>query len=125
MPSCRRCGSYTKYHNGLCYSCYNSRNSKKGKIYLLESTRKDGTKKIYTGQTKRSVYERIGEHLRAVKNPKSKTYIGRGIRIRVLGSLFSNNRYKAEKTIKKMSPEVKRSLARKGAREYKKKRSWF
>ncbi len=123
MPNCRKCGSYTKYNNGLCYSCYNNRNSKKGKVYFGESTRKDGTKKIYTGQTKRSVYERVGEHLKEVKKPKSKTYTGRGTGFKLLGSIFSNNRFKAERSIKKMSPEAKRSLAKKGARKYKKKRS--
>lgn len=125
MPSCTKCGAYTKYNNGLCYSCYKKKNSKAGKVYFGESTRKDGTKKIYTGQTKRSVYKRAGEHMKEVKKPNSKTYTGRGTGFKLLGSIFSSNRHKAEKTCKKLSPETKRSLAKSGARKYKKKRSWF
>lgn len=27
MPSCKKCGAYTKYENGLCKNCYNRRNT--------------------------------------------------------------------------------------------------
>jgi len=106
----------------MCFSCYNKNNSKKGKVYFGETTRNDGTKKIYTGQTRRSVFERVSEHLKAVKSPNSKTYTGRGTKFKLLGSIFSTNRFKAEKTIKKMSSQKKKSLAVIGAINYKKKR---
>jgi hypothetical protein len=34
MPSCRKCGAYTKYRNGLCYSCYN-RNKSQGSSPII------------------------------------------------------------------------------------------
>ena len=49
------------------------------------------------------------------------TYVGRGIKLRLLGSIFSYNRKKAEKTIKKLPAYVKLSMARKGAKNFKKK----
>ena len=115
MAECIDCGGYTKYNNGKCYSCYNKNKSKAGKVYIGISKRKDGSEKIYTGQTKRSVYERVGEHIKVVKNPNSKTYTGKGTGFKLLGSIFSRNRFKAEKTIKQMSPVVKRKIAKKGA----------
>lgn len=124
MPSCRKCGAYTKYNNGLCYSCYQKNNPKAGKVYFLESTRKDGSKKVYVGQTKRSVYKRVGEHIKEVKKPGSKTYTGRGTGLRILGSIFSNNRFKTEKSCKKLTPTQKKALAKKGARNVKK-RGWW
>ena len=125
MPKCRKCGSYTKYNNGLCYSCYKKENPKKGKVYFGVSTRKDGSKKIYTGQTKRSVYKRVGEHIKEVKKSNSKTYTGKGTGFKLIGSIFSNNSFKAERTIKSKSPKAKRGLAKKGASNYKKKRSFW
>ncbi|MEA1963311.1 MAG: hypothetical protein U9M94_03700 [Patescibacteria group bacterium] len=105
------------------------KNTKKGKVYILKSTRKNGESKLYTGQTKRSVFKRFGEHINEVKKSNSKTYTGRGKRVELLGSIFSNNRFKAEKTIKKMSPSAKQRLAKSGARKYKssrrKTKSWF
>jgi len=84
-----------------------------------------GKSTIYTGQTSRSVYERAGEHLRYQKNGDRQHYTGRGVKFEVLGSVFSNNRFKAEKTIKGLSREEKERLARQGARNYKKKRFGF
>jgi len=118
MPSCKKCGEYTKYYNGLCYSCYSEKNSKAGKVYIGEVTFKNGKKKIYTGQTKRSVYTRVGEHIRK-KNPNS--YTARGTWFKLLGSIFSKNRFKAEKTIKKLSPSGKIAIAKKGAKKFKRK----
>lgn len=123
MPDCTKCGSYTKYYNGLCYSCYKKKNSKAGNVYIGESTRKDGSKKIYTGQTKRDVYKRVGEHIKETKKPYSKTYTGKGTGFKLIGSVRSKNRFKAEKTIKKLSPAGKKAVARKGARRFKKRRS--
>jgi len=113
MAECIDCGAYTKYNNGKCFSCYNK--TKAGKVYIGISKRKDGSEKIYTGQTKRSVYERVGEHIKEIKKPNSKTYIGKSTGFKLLGSIFSRNRFKAEKTIKQMSPVVKRKIAKKGA----------
>lgn len=124
MPSCRNCGGYTKYNNGLCYSCYKKKNSKAGNVYIGVSTRKDGTKKIYTGQTKRSVRTRVGEHIKGVKSSSSRSYTGRGTGFKLIGSVKSSNRFKAEKTIKKLSPSKKVAIAKAGARRYKKKRAW-
>lgn len=124
MPSCRKCGAYTKYNDGLCFSCYKKNNSKAGKVYFAETTRKDGSKKIYVGQTKRSVYKRVGEHITEVKKPQSKTYTGRGTNIRILGSIFSHNRFKAEKSCKRLTPTQKRALAKKGASKVKKSGWW-
>ena len=107
----------------------NMKNTKKGKVYILGTTRKNGEEKLYTGQTGRSVYKRVGEHIGEVKKANSKTYIGRGKRVKLLGSIFSTNRFKAEKTIKKMPPSAKRKLAKSGAKKYKSSRkkanSWF
>ena len=91
-------------------------------MYILESLRKDGSKKIYTGHTKRTVRKRVGEHILEVKKPESKTWVGRGRWVRLLGAVFSRNVFKAERTIKKMRPTRKRNLAGLGARRYEKKR---
>ena len=123
MPNCKNCGAYTKYVNGLCYSCYKDKGSKAGKVYVSEVTFPGGKKTIYTGQTKRSVFTRMGEHMHAQNTGNTKTYTGRGTTIKLIGSIFSNNRHKAEKTVKSLPREAKISLAKKGARKFKKK--WF
>lgn len=97
-----------------------SRKSKAGKVYLNEITYSDGRKEIYTGQTRRSVYTRVGEHMRAQNTGDTSTYCGRGEKVRLIGSIFSSNRFKAERTIKKLSATQKRNLARRGARRYNK-----
>ena len=119
MPSCRKCGSYTKYKHGLCRTCYYGGKSKAGIVYIGEVTLKSGKKTIYTGQTKRSVYKRVGEHINNQKTGNTKTYTGRGTAFRLLGSVFSKNRFKAEKTIKRLPREDKIKLAKQGARKYK------
>jgi len=96
-------------------------NSKAGKVYLLEAKFKNGQTKIYTGQTKRSVYTRVGEHIDNIKKGNTSTYTGRAESVKLLGSVYSKNRFKAERTIKSLSPEDKRGIARSGASKFKKK----
>jgi len=38
MPSCTRCGAYTKYPNGLCYNCYSGKKSKGAEAFILACT---------------------------------------------------------------------------------------
>jgi hypothetical protein len=45
-------------------------------------------------------------------------YTGRGVRFNLLGSIFSRNRFKAEKTIKSLPREYKIGIAKKGARKF-------
>ena len=47
------------------------------------------------------------------------SYVGRGVFFKLLGSIFSNNRFKAEKTIKELSGRNKKWLAAKGASFFK------
>lgn len=99
---------------------------KPGKVYLGESTRKDGSKKIYTGITRRPVRTRWDEHKRAANSSNSSTWTGKGTSFRGLGAFTSKNPEKAEKTIKKLKPYQKRYLARGAAIKYnQKKSSWF
>jgi predicted GIY-YIG superfamily endonuclease len=119
MPSCRKCGAYTKFYNGLCQICYSGKKSKAGKVYFGEVTFRNGKSVIYTGQTRRSVYQRVSEHQDNQYEHNTKTYTGRGIRFKLLGSIFSKNRFKAEKTCKELSPSEKFSLAKEGARKFK------
>lgn len=99
-----------------------SSKKKGGWVYGLESTRKDGTKKIYAGKTSRSLTKRWEEHFKEVKKKNSKTWIGKGKHAKPLGAIWSKNPSKAEKTIKKMSPKKKRTLFTSGARKYKKRK---
>ena len=125
MPRCIKCGSYTKYNNGLCSSCYYNKKSTSGKVYIGEVTFKSGKKTIYTGMTKRSVYERVGEHFDNQNIKNHKPYTGRGVSFRLIGSIFSSNARKAEKTIKNLPREEKIKIGRKGAINYKKRFWWF
>jgi len=43
---------------------------KGGWVYFGESTRRDGSKKVYTGITRRSVKTRWGEHINGVKKSR-------------------------------------------------------
>ena len=67
------------------------------------------------------MYTRVGEHIREVKKKESKTYTGKGTKVKLLGSFSSKKPFKAEKTCKKLTPTKKKALAKKGARKYKKK----
>lgn len=46
---------------------------KGGYVYVAESTRKDGSKKIYTGMTTKKPTSRWGQHMKEVKKTHSKT----------------------------------------------------
>jgi len=96
---------------------------KSGTVYIGESTRSNGTKKIYTGITRRPVQVRWKEHISASKSPNSKTWVGKGNNFKPIGAFFSRNPEKAEKTIKGLKPHQKRYLARGAAMKYKKKQS--
>ncbi len=124
MSQCIGCGRYTKYINGKCLPCYKKSNSKAGYVYLGYSKRRDGSRKLYTGQTSRSVYTRVGEHIKSVKNKNTKTWVGRGSDFSLLGAFFSRNRRKAEKTVKHMRPEQKIKLAKSSAKKYKRRFIW-
>lgn len=120
MPKCVDCGAYTKYYNGRCYSCYCKLKPRGGKVYIAEVTFPGGIKKIYTGQTKRSVKTRVGEHIKNIKDGNRRTYTGRGTNFKLLGSIYSKDRRMAEKTIKRLPREKKIELAKKDARRYEK-----
>ena len=99
------------------------RKKKAGKVYLGESTRKSGAKKIYTGITRRSVKTRWGEHISASKSENSKTWVGKGTSFKPMGAFTSRNPEKAERTIKQLKPHQKRYLARGAAMKYKKRKN--
>lgn len=90
------------------------RKSKPGTVYLGESTRPNGSKQIYTGMTRRSVFTRWREHMQG----RGGAYTRRGTWFRPLAAMWSSNPRKAEKTIKRMSRTRKISLARFVARKY-------
>jgi len=76
-----------------------SKKKKSGSVYFLSSTRRNGKKMTYTGSTTRNVSTRVGEH--KVSIGKNKTWVGRGISVRKIGSFLSKNPRKAEATIKR------------------------
>lgn len=90
-----------------------------------ESTRKDGSKKVYTGITRRPVKKRWGEHISASKSSTSKTWTGKGTSFKPIGAFKSRNPEKAEKTIKNLKPHQKRYLARGAAMKYKMKKKYW
>ncbi|MFC1728204.1 hypothetical protein ACFLZ7_01920 [Nanoarchaeota archaeon] len=92
--------------------------SKAGMVYILKLTYKDRSNRIYAGQTGRTTYERIGEHIKG----KGGKYTSKAIYKRLLGSAYFPNRYKTERTIKKMSRKKKLETARIWARKYKEQR---
>lgn len=79
---------------------------------MAESTRPDGSKKIYTGMTRRSPLVRWREHMQG----RGGKWTSQGIWFRPLGAVWSTNPRKAEKTIKAMSPGRKRAFGRYAAR---------
>jgi predicted GIY-YIG superfamily endonuclease len=93
---------------------------KSGHVYIAEITFRNGRKKIYVGQTGKTVYKRIGEHFRNQNEMNIRSYVGKGVKFRLIGSLYSKNRFKAEKTIKKLPRRGKIYLGREGAKEWKK-----
>jgi len=95
---------------------------KGGYVYVGESTRQDGSKKLYVGKTSRKPSTRWGEHKKSVKSNNSKTWVGKGKSFRPIGAVWSSNPSKAERTVKKLSPVKKRSFGRYGAKTYYKKK---
>jgi len=91
---------------------------KGGWVYVGESTRSDGSKKLYVGKTTRSPSTRWNEHKKATKSKNSNTWTGRGKSFRPVGAVWSKNPTKAEKTVKKMTPAQKKSFGRLGAKRY-------
>jgi predicted GIY-YIG superfamily endonuclease len=49
---------------------YGSTKKKGGWVYIGESTRADGSKKLYTGITRRSPTKRWGEHIASIKKKR-------------------------------------------------------
>lgn len=96
--------------------------NKDGYIYIAESTRKNGSKKIYTGKTTKNPKTRVKQHIKEIKKPNSKTWVGRGKNIRLIGAVRSSNISKAEGTVKKMSPHQKRNLGQYGAKQFNKRK---
>jgi len=103
---------------------FDRKKKKGGWVYTGESTRSDGSKKVYTGITRKSPYERWGEHMDSVKEGRS-TWTGRGRFFRPIGARWSSNPEKAERTLKGMSSEQKRNFGRSGARSYYRKKRWY
>lgn len=93
-------------------------------VYVAESTRQDGSKKVYVGKTQRSPFVRWGEHMKSQSRENSKSWVSRGKFFRPIGAVWSSNPDKAEKTIKKLSPKSKIEIGRKGARKFKKSSWW-
>jgi predicted GIY-YIG superfamily endonuclease len=98
---------------------FSNKKQKGGYVYVGETTRKDGSKKIYTGMTRRSPYIRWGEHM----SGNGGKYTSSGISFRPIGAVWSTNPRKAEKTIKKMSSKQKRKFGRAAAAKYYRKKS--
>jgi predicted GIY-YIG superfamily endonuclease len=94
---------------------------KPGMVYVAESTRKDGSKQIYTGMTRRSVWTRWREHMQG----RGGKYTSSGIWFRPLGAVWSRNPRKAEKTIKSWSSSRKRAFGSFAARKYKERRGFW
>ena len=90
-----------------------------GYVYLAESTRRDGSKKIYTGMTRRLPTIRWGEHM----SGKGGKWTSKGKYFRPIAAVWSSNPKKAEKTIKSYSAEKKRAFGRFAAVKYKKRNS--
>ena len=85
-----------------------------GYVYVAETTRPDGSKRVYTGMTRRSPYVRWGEHMRG----RGGKYTSRGTWFKPLGAVWSSNPRKAEKTIKSMNSAQKRAFGYAAARSY-------
>lgn len=96
-----------------------NQNKRAGKVYFGRVKFGNGKSKIYTGQTKRSVSQRVLEHKKS-QLTSAKTYVGKGIKFTLLGSIFSKNRFKTEKTCKSLSPKQKLKLAKYGAKNFRK-----
>lgn len=87
-------------------------------VYVAESTRRDGSKKIYTGMTRRSPKVRWGEHM----SGNGGKWTSNGKYFKPLGAVWSSNPRKAEQTVKRMNPQQKRVFGRIAAYKYNKRR---
>ena len=94
---------------------------KPGTVYFGESTRSDGSKKIYTGITRRPVQTRWGEHKKSIGS--SKSWVSKGTSFKPMGAFSGRNPEKAERTIKGLKPSQKKYLSRGAAMKYKKRKS--
>jgi len=74
---------------------------KPGIVYFGECARADGSKKIYTGKTRRPVRVRWKEHIDSTKSESKKTWVSKSKSFKPLGAFFSRNPEKAERTTKK------------------------
>ncbi len=92
---------------------WKKKKSKAGRVYGGEVTFASGRKKIYVGQTRRSVYTRIGEHMRSQNRSSKSSYVSRGTSFKPIGSVRSTNPIRAERTIKSLPSSAKRSFFRK------------
>ena len=85
--------------------------SRAGFVYIGESVRQDGSIKLYVGMTSRPVYERVAEHQKNIDKEKRKTWCGQGKSFKLLGYIFTEDRFKFEREIKNCSVKKKRDLA--------------
>jgi predicted GIY-YIG superfamily endonuclease len=97
---------------------------KSGYVYVVERTDKSGNKKLYTGGTSRNPYIRVGEHMKSQNSGNAKTWMGRGVKARLIGAQRSSNWRATEKTLKSYSPASKRRFAQAGAKKFNQNR-WF
>jgi len=74
---------------------------KSGRVYFGESVRKSGRAEEYVGGTSGSVKKREARHQSDVRNPNSKSWVGRGTSYKTTRSFPSKNWRKAEKTVKR------------------------
>jgi hypothetical protein len=71
-----------------------------GWVYVAESTRANGSKKIYTGITTRSPYVRWGEHIRNVQKRNKSSWVGKGTYFKPIGAVWSRNAGKLREQLK-------------------------
>ena len=100
------------------YFGFGKKKKKGGYVYVGESTRQNGEKKLYVGMTNRTPKKRWGEHINAVKSGNKSSWVSKGKYFKPIGAVWSSNPRKAERTIKKMTPQKKRSFGRYGAKKY-------
>ena len=85
--------------------------SRAGFVYVGESVRQDGSTKLYVGMTSRPVHERVSEHQKNIEKGNRKTWCGQGKSFKLLGYIFTEDRFKFEREIKKCSVKKKQDLA--------------
>jgi len=80
-----------------------------GHVSVGESTRCDGSIKLYTGITRRSLSERLKEHQDSIGG--NKISVAQGTSFKPLGSQYSANPEKTERTVKSLNKKQKYSSA--------------